>query len=212
VTVIQKFNGFYKTLDKGVDENIVEIFESLEELQPFLQQWCDNDFLDMARYVTDDTTSGRAFDLKIASGKMLTLVNTLLEDYFGVSEDEAKSLKECARRICEDLAVIHFATDNYSGFFEDIRDNTFSLDTLEMTPYVTEVAALGTSVLIEDVRTVFEILCTFKVYLPEYLLSDEDLATVMETFNNDGMGSYKIGMIDRDAVGRSLNDSAGTLI
>ena len=207
MTALQSFYKLYLALEKGIDDNLMDIFESLEVVQPIINKWLSSNFLDMAVYVSDDTTSGRALELQNQSRKLSNLVENLLEEYLGVSEEEAKILLVGAKNICENLAVIHFSTDGYSGYVESIQNNTFSLENIEMTTYVAEIAAQGTHFLIEDIRVVMEVLINFEVYLPEYTLSEEDLQTVEEYLEENGMAAYEIGTLDRRTVRRGLDES-----
>jgi len=209
MTDLQSFYSLYKALEKGVDENLMEIFEYLEIVQPLISKWVASDFLDMARYVSDDTTSGRAFELQKQSRLLASLIDELLGSYLGVSDEEAESLFHGTKNICENLAVIRFSTDNYSDYIESIQNNTFSVENIEMTAYVAEIAAQSATLLIEDIRIVLEILVDFEVYLPEYTLSDDDLQTVLDYLEDNGRASYELGTIDRRTVGRGLYESEG---
>ena len=204
MTNLQSFYGLYKALDKGVEENLMEIFEYLGLVQPLISTWVSSDFLEMSRYVSDDTTSGRAFELQKQAKMLGDLVDELLESYLGVTEEEAEKLRNGAKAICENLAVIHFSTDNYSDYLDSIQKNTFSLETIEMTPYVAEVVTQGAAALIEDVRTTVEILSKFAVYLPEYTLTEDELDNVIEYLEAGGRGSYEIGIMKRSEVRKGL--------
>ena len=206
MTNLQSFYGLYKALERGVDDNLMEIFEYLAHVQPLVAKWVSSNFLEMAVYVSDDTTSGRAFELQKQAKMLGTLIDELLESYLGVSEKEAAKLLKGTKAICENLAVIHFSTDRYSEYIDSIQKNTFSLETIEMTRYVADIAAQGIDILIEDIRTTLEILKKFEVYLPEYTLSEDELQIVMEYLEESGRGSYEIGTLDRAAVRRGLNE------
>jgi len=206
MTNLQSFYGLYKALEKGVDDNIMEVFEYLELVQPVIAKWLSSNFLDMAMYVSDDTTSGRALELQKHSRRLAALIDELLESYLGISKEEAAELMKGAKGICENLAVIHLSTDNYSDYIESIQKNTFSLEDIEMTKYVAELAAKGTHVLIDDIRLVIQVLVELKVYMPEYTLSEDDLQTIVEYLEETGRASYEIGTLDKRDVRRRLNE------
>jgi hypothetical protein len=207
MTDLQNFYKLYQALEKGIDENLMDIFESLEVIQPVINKWLSSDFLSMASYISDDTTSGRAFELQKHSRKLGSLIDKLLEEYLGISDEEAEILLESVKHICEDLAVIHFSTDRYSEYIESIQNNTFSLENIEMSRYVAEIAAQGGHTLIEDIRVTAEILVAFEVYLPEYTLSEDDLDALMEYMEENDIGAYEIGTMSRRAVKDGLYDS-----
>ena len=206
MTAVQSFYKLYRALEKNAEENLMDIFESLESVKLAVNKWASSTYPEMSAYISDDTTSGRTLDLQEQSGRLSELLDSLLEDYLGISEEEAEILLNSVRKICEDLAVIHFSTNRYGEYFESIQNNTFSLEDIEMTPYVAEVAAQGAGMLTEDIRTVMEVLIVFKVYLPEYTLSDEDLQTLMDYMEESRIASYKIGSMSRRAVKEGLDD------
>ena len=204
MTIIQNFYGLYTALQKDVNDNLLQIFEYLEVVQPTVTEWVNNDFLDMARYISDDTTSGRAFELKKSSIKLEKLLSEILSTYIGISDKEQEKLLKYTGSICENLAVIHYSTEHYSEYMESIRNNTFSLENIEMTPYVARIAAQGEAVLINDIKIVIEILSTFDIFLPEYVLDDDDLDLILNYMEDNGLDSHEIGTIDRRLVRRQL--------
>lgn len=192
----------YKLLRLGKDSNIIEVFDKLETVSPMLTSWVELDFLDMSKYVSDDTTSGRALNLKNNATKLKTLVDKILFEYLGISDEEYTEMLVYMTAVCEDLAVIRFSTDNYSTYINDIGTNTFNLENIEMTNYVTVLAAQGAGNLIDDIKATLEIFIDFKTYLPEYSLSEEDYDTIFAALDDAGRGSYEIGTINEKEVNK----------
>ena len=183
----------------------LDIMDLLEEMLPVVQDFSEISQLTHSEFIVDDTTAKMSRDLQDACAILVPHIEKIVGDYSGISNDEVKIFIDGLPKIIMSLSLIAYSAYGFDKVIEErMQSDVIDLTGGSFSNQVFEIASVSMS----DVYTIASIICsalhTFKPYLPEYMLSDEEISDLQDAIFSSNLPSDSLATLSPEFISRVL--------
>lgn len=183
----------------------ISVLELIEELIPDVREIEQRDQFQFHEMVVDDTTLKMVHDMRVAARELLPHMESLVGEFNGVSNTEVALFLRNLPPLLVSISLILYKTYGFDTVVEKI-DGSGGLDISAgvYSKYVIEMAAESIQKVHENASIICSVLSKFQPYLPEYILSEEDISDLQDAIMKEGMPSNAIATLTPEFVDKVL--------
>ena len=166
---------------KTSEFEILDAFDAMEEALVELNPIMELTDYQAADFNDDTTVAYHMFRMRDSLVDFVSRAETLLEQYIGFGEGDRKELLKSIEPILVTFALVYYVKFDFGAIVEDFYQ-TGELD-FENGGYSVQVLNIPRDEATTIAHTIAKVFITYKPYLPEYFLNDEELGELEATLN-----------------------------
>jgi len=168
---------------KTSELEVLDVFDAMEEALVELKPILELTDYQAADFNDDTTIAYHMFRMRDSLIDFVSRTESLLEQYIGFGEDDRKELLKSIEPVLVTFALVYYVKFDFSTIVDNLHQ-TGELD-FENGGYSVQVLNIPRDEATSLANTIMKVFITYKPYLPEYFLNDEELgeleATLSET-------------------------------